>query len=97
MKIRIGNKRRGDRGEYVGRPSPLGTPFPESPRRSRAEAIEAYRLWLAEKIRQGDPAVCGELDRLHALAQAGEVCLLCWCHPLPCHAEVIRQVLLERG
>ncbi len=96
MKITIGNRRKGDQGEYVGRPSPLGNPFPLGPR-SREKAIAQYREWLEEKVRQRDPAVCGELDRLYKLARAGEVCLVCWCHPLPCHAEVIRQTLLERG
>ena len=97
MKITIGNKNKGHRGEYVGRPSPLGNPFTLSARRSRDEAIALYRGWLGDKVRQGDPAVCGELDRLYELASLGSVCLVCWCHPLPCHAEVIRETLAGRG
>jgi len=27
-------------------------------------------------------------------ARAGELELLCWCHPLPCHAEVVRGAVL---
>ncbi|MFM9102080.1 MAG: DUF4326 domain-containing protein, partial [Cyanobium sp.] len=35
-----------------------------------------------------------ELRRLLEQARAGELELLCWCQPLPCHAEVVRGVLL---
>lgn len=51
---------------------------------SRGLAVEAYRLWLWDRIRARDGAV---LDALGAL---GERDLLgCWCHPLVCHAGVV--------
>ncbi|MFN9645325.1 MAG: DUF4326 domain-containing protein [Cyanobacteriota bacterium] len=31
---------------------------------------------------------------LWELAWEGELALLCWCHPLPCHAEVVRGAVL---
>ena len=34
------------------------------------------------------------MRRLLELARAGELELLCWCHPLPCHAEVVRGAVL---
>ncbi len=35
-----------------------------------------------------------ELRRLLAQAVEGGLELLCWCHPLPCHAEVVRGAVL---
>ncbi len=41
----------------------------------------------------GSPQEC-ELRRLLAQARSGELELLCWCAPLPCHPEVVRSALL---
>ncbi len=77
---------------YVGRPSPLGNPFPVPPYR-RSLAIGHYRNWLWQKIDAGDPTV---LAALAALSE--ESVLVCWCDPLPCHATVIAEVwaMLQR-
>lgn len=93
----------GTTGERVCRPSPLGNPFSHRPSRfevvevgSRAEAIARYRTWL--RARLGDPGSpqSREVARLLALYRArGALTLLCYCAPLPCHAEVVREVLLE--
>jgi hypothetical protein len=92
--IHIGNKRRGDRGEYVGRPSPLGNPFVIGRDGDRAAVITRYRQWLRERIAAGDPLVRGELERLARLArERGQLTLVCWCAPEACHAEAIREVL----
>ncbi|MBM5818164.1 MAG: hypothetical protein FJ083_16825 [Cyanobacteria bacterium K_Offshore_surface_m2_239] len=34
------------------------------------------------------------MRRLLERARAGELELLCWCHPLACHAEVVRGAVL---
>jgi len=43
-----------------------------------------------------NPAVWAELDRLRKLyAEQGQLSLVCWCAPMPCHVEVIREYLLK--
>jgi hypothetical protein len=99
--VRVGNVRTKEPGEYVGRRargragSPLGNPFRVGTDGSREECIAQYRIWLAERIRERDGQVLGELARLHALAGRREgVTLLCFCQPEACHADVIRETLL---
>ena len=95
--IRILNKKLvGDRGEYVGRPIALGNPFKLECEADREQVIGQYELWLRTQVEVWNPEVCNELNRLYRIARdSGELELTCWCAPLRCHAEVIRQVLLE--
>jgi Domain of unknown function (DUF4326) len=95
--ILILNKRRaGSRGEYVGRPSPLGNPFKLEHESDRDGVISRYEVWLRERIAARDKRVCDELNRLYVIARdIGLLELVCWCAPKRCHAEVIRKVLLE--
>jgi hypothetical protein len=109
MTIRIGNVHSGDKGEYVGRAirgrkgSPLANPFPMQREADRSRVIAAYNSWLSAELAQGADSprrrdVERELFRLRALAMRPEgVTLLCWCAPKPCHAEVIRDMLLVIG
>ena len=92
MKIRIANKKHGARGWYVGRPSPLGNPFPMRDESERMQVIAQYREWLNAKIAAKDAAVMKELE---AMTHVADLTLVCWCAPLPCHAEVIRDALLK--
>lgn len=67
---------------YVGRPSRWGNPFVIGPDGDRAQVVEKYRIWLQDR-----PALCArarfELRGKH---------LVCWCAPLPCHADVLLEV-----
>ena len=81
-------------GVYVGRPSPLGNPFVIGRHGTRAEVVARYRAWLRRQWRQGGP-VRRELERLAAkYRRDGQLTLLCWCAPLPCHADVVREAVL---
>ena len=95
--ILVLNKRSaGTRGEYVGRPSPLGNPFKLKRESGRDEVIAQYENWLRERITARDQRVCDELNRLYVIARdTGLLELVCWCAPKRCHADVIRKVLLE--
>jgi hypothetical protein len=95
--ILVLNKRSaGTRGEYVGRPSPLGNPFKLQRESDRDVVIGQYEDWLRERIRARDGRVCNELNRLYDIARdTGLLELVCWCAPKRCHADVIRTVLLE--
>ena len=79
---------------YVGWPSALGNPFVVGRDGSREEVIAKYRRWRWARLQEPDSAQERELRRLLARAVEGELELLCWCHPLPCHAEVVRGAVL---
>lgn len=86
-------------GYYIGRTMPgrdgsaLANPF-----KTKEHTIEAhnrvvaeYRAWLWERIKEGNPAVCNELNGLlNAYNWGCEIKLACWCKPLPCHGDVIK-------
>jgi hypothetical protein len=97
IKITVVNKHHKQSGEYIGRGSPLGNPFSinNATAMTRPVVIKLYHGWLLKKIFDKDPTVCNELNRLVDLAQQGELKLQCFCAPLPCHGDVIKQVLLE--
>lgn len=97
--IRIGNKKFNYDGQkvfYVGRPSPLGNPFPTKRNSfsekiyTVADSLKLYKKWLWEKIKSKDAAV---LDALEEIAEAEEITLLCWCVDADgkgeCHARII--------
>jgi hypothetical protein len=99
LKITIGRARRGlgsllPGQVYVGRPSPLGNPYALGRDGSREQVIARYRRWLWAQLQTPGSAQERELRRLLAQARSGDLELLCWCAPLPCHAEVVRSALL---
>lgn len=92
--IRIENKKtyKGD-GFYVGRPSPLGNPFPVDAKTSRAKAIDKYREWLLEQLKTVNPTSKAFRILVRHFQKEGIMTLICWCAPLACHAEVIRELV----
>ena len=97
--ITIGNKKHGARGVYVGRPSPLGNPFPLECEAERAQIIRDYEDWLAEQLLDPRGAASIEIHRLAALARTQDLCLVCWCAPKACHADIIKRTIeaINRG
>lgn len=96
--ITIGNRKLGAKGEYVGRPSPLGNPFEIDVKagNTRAKVIVQYREWLKGKIAAGDPIVLHALEVLRKKAlKKKALTLVCWCSPEKCHASEIGEVLAE--
>jgi hypothetical protein len=79
---------------YVGRPSPLGNPWPLGRDGSREQVIARYRRWLWQRLQQADSPQRKALEELLEHVRRQPLVLLCWCHPLPCHGEVIRNALL---
>jgi hypothetical protein len=81
---------------YIGRPSPLGNPFVLGRDGDRTVVIARYRTWLQEQLAVGpaNPAHT-ELHRLLVVAQRHSLRLVCWCAPLPCHGDVIAELLRE--
>lgn len=67
---------------YVGRPSKYGNPFKIGKDGTREEVLAKYAHWLDGMIFNGKL----NLDEL-----AGKD-LICWCAPLPCHADVLLEL-----
>lgn len=74
---------------YIGRPSKWGNPYSHKQGTkarylvaSRDEAIKAYKRHLWDQINSG-------AINLEELAALSGKTLGCWCHPKPCHGEVI--------
>ena len=91
--ITVGNKKQGARGIYVGRPSPLGNPFAMQGEATRAQVIRDYEDWLAEQLLDPSGAASIEMSRLAALARKEDMCLICWCAPKACHADIIKRTI----
>ncbi len=91
--ITVGNKQRGAKGIYVGRPSPLGNPFAMQGEATRAQVIRDYEAWLAEQLRDQQSPASIEMRRLAALARKQDLCLVCFCAPKACHADSIKRTI----
>lgn len=78
---------------YIGRPSKWGNPFSHKTGTkakyktdTRAEAIEKYRDWILHGAGKH------LLNDMHELK--GKT-LGCWCSPLPCHGDILAQLIDE--
>lgn len=67
---------------YVGRPSKWGNPYTIESYRTREQAIFYYRIRLMVQMKLGN------LD----LSELRGKDLVCWCAPLPCHADVLLEL-----
>lgn len=87
-KMRVYNKREtgiSPDAVYVGRPTKWGNPFVIGRDGSRAEVIAKYE----ERLR-ASPLMMRELAELRGKS------LVCWCAPLPCHADVLLRLANEQ-
>lgn len=92
MRIIVANKKNGALGWYVGRPSPLGNPFHIGKDGTREQVISMYRQWLHVQLSDLLSPAAREFKRICETARKGlDVVLVCWCSPLPCHAEIIKE------
>lgn len=89
---RVWNKRKGSPAPpkglpsvYVGRPSRWGNPFKLVCEEEREDVLRQYEEWLLS-----DPEKVAEVKR-HLKGKH----LICWCHPLACHADVLLRVANE--
>jgi len=83
------------RDVYVGRGTALGNPYTVEDW-GREGAIEKYKAWLIESAKD-DPEVRHILNAIYQkLMSTGNINLVCYCAPQPCHAEVIRDLVMEK-
>lgn len=69
---------------YIARPSKWGNPFVIGRDGTREEVIQKYKNWILTQ-----PHLLKELTELK-----GKI-LGCWCKPLPCHGDVLVELLNE--
>lgn len=78
---------------YIGRPSKWGNPFTHIKngktlakfiKPNREDAINAYRDWI---MNGEGKYLINDIEELR-----GKV-LGCWCHPKPCHGDVLLEIL----
>jgi len=88
-KPRVLNRRNGPDppgSVYVGRPSVWGNPYRVGRDGTRTQVIQKYRLWLHDHP--------GLLAAVQAELRGKD--LVCWCAPLPCHADVLLSLAAGR-
>lgn len=83
---KVFNKRNGvpEGAVYVGRPSKWGNPYVIGRNGDRAEVIKLFRRYLTTRT---------DLD----LEELRGRDLVCWCAPLPCHADVLLEMANRDG
>ncbi len=80
---------------YIGRGSPLGNPFIIGKDGNRTEVCRKYKEYFYEQVGIDDSPVRLELDRLIHLVKSGEnIKLGCFCAPLECHGDTIKDYLM---
>ena len=67
---------------YVGRPSKWGNPFKIGRDGSREEVCRLYEGWVNNQITAG----------LLSVEELRGKDLVCWCTPLPCHADILLEL-----
>jgi hypothetical protein len=67
---------------YIGRPSKWGNPFELGKDGTRKEVIAKYKEYVLN-----NPELMAALPELE-----GKI-LGCWCHPLPCHGDVLVELV----
>lgn len=90
---------------YIGRGSVLGNPYTHDGKKSslarlsfktREEAISAYKLYF-NAMYENDIEFKLTVDNIYEKYKNGEdIYLQCFCKPLPCHGDYIREVLEKR-
>lgn len=91
-----------DNDVYIGRGSVLGNPFTHITTKetkasfvcdTRDQAIESYKQYINDKIKQKDKEICDELNRIWKLAKEGDINLVCYCYPKSCHGNHLKNII----
>lgn len=72
----------------------LGNPFRLGPDGERPEVLVKYRDYLRKEWVRPNSPVRAQIEALAHRAAAGEhLTLVCWCKPLACHGDVIKEAV----
>jgi hypothetical protein len=93
-----------DKDFYIGRGSVFGNPFTSKPLgktkaefqvANKEEAIGKYSAYLNTRMRLNEKGVVDGLNEMLEVLKGGDISLICYCAPKPCHGEVIKNKLLS--
>lgn len=108
MEINVVNKYKHKKTKndfIIHRPSALGNPYTHVKNtktlaqfivNSREDAIKKYKRYFEDKIKWNKDLQKEISKMLHQLLESGEIHLICFCSPLSCHGDVIKEYLLNR-
>lgn len=78
----------------VDRESVLGNPFYMKTELDRDKVCNMYHNYFAHMLSQNDKPFVNELQRLKEIHEEyNKLNLFCWCAPIRCHAETIKNWL----
>ena len=79
---------------YVGRPGKWGNLFRVSKACSQGEAVAKHKAWIEEQISLGNVGFGDGFK--YNLEELRGFDLVCWCAPLPCHADVLLELANQK-
>lgn len=90
-----------DHDYYIGRGSVLGNPYSHMKGTrakfkvsTREKAIQKYRGYIFGKLTNGDKEIWTAINDIRKIiTKYGEVNLVCYCVPLPCHGLIIKEIV----
>ena len=78
---------------YCGRGSQYGNPFAIDKTHNRNDVCDSYEVYFNKRIRN-DPNFLEDLKKFHVLGKKhGVLELGCFCSPLRCHTETIKNFI----
>ena len=83
---------------YVDRRSPVGNPFSINSKNNRDCVCFWYEKWFNDRLKGDMTGNFGKyIDEMYgALIKFKVIHLYCWCAPKQCHAQTIKDYLLDR-
>ena len=82
---------------YIGRPSPLGNPFPMTKEAERQSVCDKYEVWFDKQVLGEAPELMAELEMILSMAiEYGLVRLKCFCAPRACHGDTVKAYLIKQ-
>jgi len=85
---------------YCDRRSPVGNPFAMSHKQSRDDVCDQYEEYFHERMIGTSIRDHEFQEYVYDIQRAyvdGDVSLLCWCAPLRCHTQTIKNYILEEA
>lgn len=100
MNIRICNLRNYELGKNevlvrIDRMTVFGNPFRIARYSDRQAVIDKYRRWLWSQVKNRRGKLYQSLKDLLLIGKQNKTLVLgCFCHPQPCHGDIIKKCLL---
>jgi len=103
LTVRIVNKKTNKQeGFYIGRGSPVGNPFSFSKSKyettyvgDRDTSIIEYEKYILEKMKYNNSISNFINECCIELLSKNIIILICFCKPLPCHGDVLAEIILN--